>query len=62
MPQGEGGIMSKIVMKSDVKQPQAHTKTVLSPEHLASIRKGKASLAASRLARFKAEAGTRKSK
>ena len=54
--------MSKIVMKSEVKQPPAHTKTVLSPEDKAAIRKGQASLAASRAARFKAEAGTRKSK
>jgi hypothetical protein len=29
--------MSKIVMKSDVKQPPAHTKTVLTPEYLAAI-------------------------
>jgi hypothetical protein len=54
--------MSKTVIKSEVRQAPAHEKTVLSPEHLASIRKGKASLAASRAARFKAEAGTRKSK
>jgi hypothetical protein len=50
------------VIKSEVKQAPAHTKTVLSPEHLASIRKGKASLAASRVARSKAEAGSKKSK
>ena len=54
--------MSKEVLKAEVKQPPAHTKTVLSPEHLASIRKGKASLAASRAARLKAEADSRKSK
>jgi hypothetical protein len=54
--------MSKTVIKSEVKQPPAHTKTVLSPEHKAAIRKGEASLSASRAARYKAEAGTRKSK
>lgn len=36
------------VIKSEVKQAPAHTKTVLSPEHKAAIRKGEASLAASR--------------
>jgi hypothetical protein len=54
--------MSKEVLKADVKQPPAHKKTMLSPEYKAAIRKGEASLAASRAARFKAEAGTRKSK
>jgi hypothetical protein len=54
--------MSKTVIKSDVKQPPAHTKTVLSPEYKAAIRKGEASLAASRVARLKAEAGSRRSK
>jgi hypothetical protein len=50
--------MSKEVLKAEVKQPPAHTKTVLSPEHLASIRKGKASLAASRAQRERAIAGS----
>jgi hypothetical protein len=54
--------MSKTIIKSEVKQPPAHTKTILTPEYLAAIAKGKASLAASRAARFKAEAGSRKSK
>jgi hypothetical protein len=54
--------MSKIIIKSEVKQPPAHTKTVLSPEHKAAIRKGEASLAASRSACLKVEAGSRKSK
>ena len=53
--------MSKVI-KEKVKQAPAHTKTILSPEHKAAIRKGEASLAASRVARSKAEAGTRKSK
>jgi hypothetical protein len=51
--------MSKEILKAE---PPAHTKTVLSPEDKAAIAKGKASLAASRAARFKAEEGTRKSK
>ena len=50
------------VLKAEVKQAPAHTKTVLSPEHKAAIRKGEASLAASRVARLKAEAGTKKNK
>jgi hypothetical protein len=50
------------VIKAEIRQAPAHSKTVLSPEHKAAIQKGKASLAASRAARFKAEAGTRKSK
>jgi hypothetical protein len=54
--------MSKIVIKSDLRQPPAHTKTIVSPEDKAAVAKGKASLAASRAARFKAEVGTRKSK
>lgn len=54
--------MSKTVIKSEVTQPPAHTKTVLSAEDKAAIAKGKASLAASRAARFKAEADSRKSK
>jgi hypothetical protein len=54
--------MSKEVLKAEVKQPPARTKTVLSAEDKAAIAKGKASLAASRAARFKAEAGSRKSK
>ena len=54
--------MSNEVLKAEVKQPPAHTKTVLSPEHKAAIRKGEASLAASRSARLKAEAGSKKSK
>jgi hypothetical protein len=53
--------MSKTVIKSEVTQP-THTKTVLSPEDKAAIAKGKASLAASRAARFKAEADSRKNK
>ena len=40
--------MSKEVLKAEVKQPPAHTKTLLSPEHLASIAKGKQSLARAR--------------
>ena len=54
--------MSKEVLKAELKQPPAHTKTILTPEYLAAIAKGKASLAKSRTARFKAEAGTRKSR
>jgi hypothetical protein len=54
--------MSKEVLKAEIKLPPAHTKTVLSAEDKAAIAKGKASLAASRTARFKAESGTRKSK
>jgi hypothetical protein len=54
--------MSKEVMKAEIKQPPVHEKTVLSREDKAAIAKGKASLAASRAARFKAEAGSRKSK
>jgi hypothetical protein len=50
------------VIKSELRQPPAHEKTVLSAEDKAAIRKGEASLAASRAARYKAEAGTRKSK
>ena len=50
------------VLKAELKQPPAHTKTFVSPEDRAAIRKGEASLAASRTARFKAEAGSRKSK
>jgi hypothetical protein len=47
------------VIKAEVKQAPEHTKTVLSPEHLASIRKGKASLAASR-AQQRTVAGSKK--
>jgi hypothetical protein len=54
--------MSKEVLKAEVKQPPAHTKTVLSPEDKTAIAKGKTSLAASRVARLKAEAGSRKGK
>jgi hypothetical protein len=50
LPQGEGGKMGKVI------------KAVLSAEDKAAIRKGKASLAASRAARYKAEADSRKSK
>jgi hypothetical protein len=53
--------MSKII-KSELRQAPAHEKTVLSAEDKAAIRKGEASLAASRAARYKAEAGTRKNK
>jgi hypothetical protein len=54
--------MSKEVLKAEVKQPPAHTKTVLSREDKAAIAKGKVSLKASRVARLKAEADSRKSK
>jgi hypothetical protein len=54
--------MSKTVIKSEVRKAPKHTKTILTPEYLAAIAKGKASLAASRAARLKAEAGARKSK
>jgi hypothetical protein len=40
--------MSKEVLKAEIKQPPAHEKTVVSREHKAAIRKGEASLAASR--------------
>jgi hypothetical protein len=49
------------VIKAEVRQAPKH-KTVLSPEDKAAIAKGKASLAASRAARFKAEADSRKNK
>jgi hypothetical protein len=61
MPQGEGGKMGN-VLKAEVRQALAHTKTVLSPEHKAAIRKGETSLAASRAASLKAEACSKKSK
>jgi hypothetical protein len=62
LKRGIGGTMSKEVLKAEIRQPPTHEKTVLSREDKAAIRKGAASLAASRTARFKAEAGTRKSK